>query len=272
MLVATILGAAVFLVQVAIGAALPAAGLEAWAIVAGTILGLLIHGLMHELAHAITCKHFGCPVPRAGAGWYRFLPVAYVDTSNAWLASPGARAAIHAAGPYCNALVAGLCILAIPVVENPATRTALFCFAVVGYLFVVANLNPFSASDAYNALADRFLVFDLRAQALAFLRSVLWGETLATDAAGHVRGYAAYATLVLVFAATLAGLALVVYHGYAATPLQRALPGPAASAIGWLCPLAVLWVVLRHALRGLGPEKRGDPPAAAATPDGVVAV
>src|SRR5207237_9439332 len=54
---------------------------------------------LHELGHALTTKAYGRDVAAAGIGWYWFGPVAYVATSDMWLAGRRARIAAAAAGP-----------------------------------------------------------------------------------------------------------------------------------------------------------------------------
>src|SRR5258708_38483729 len=46
------------------------------------LASLALHVVVHEAAHAATCKHFGRQVNRAGIGWDFFAPVAFVDTSD----------------------------------------------------------------------------------------------------------------------------------------------------------------------------------------------
>ena len=71
----------------------------------------LLSILIHEAGHAFTVKACGRKVPRVGIGWYWFGPVAYVDTSDMWLAEKWPRVAVSLAGPYSNIILAGAAAL-----------------------------------------------------------------------------------------------------------------------------------------------------------------
>ncbi len=73
---------------------------------------LALHVVVHEAAHAATCKHFGRQVNRAGIGWYFLAPVAFVDTSDIWAAARLPRILVSAAGPYSNLALSGMAALA----------------------------------------------------------------------------------------------------------------------------------------------------------------
>src|SRR5712692_9264565 len=46
----------------------------------------LVAIVVHEAGHAFTVKAFGREVQRGGVGWYWFGPIAFIDTSDMWLA------------------------------------------------------------------------------------------------------------------------------------------------------------------------------------------
>src|SRR5205085_7973545 len=73
--------------------------LGGWVLVA--LLGLYFLSIvLHELGHAFTVKAFGHEVIGAGLGWYWFGPIAYVDTSDMWLAARWPRVAVTLGGLY----------------------------------------------------------------------------------------------------------------------------------------------------------------------------
>src|SRR5207248_6507662 len=74
--------------------------------------------LIHEAGHAFTVKAFGREVPRGGIGWYWFGPIAFVDTSDMWLADRWPRIAVSLAGGYANLVLPPLAPLAACLVPD----------------------------------------------------------------------------------------------------------------------------------------------------------
>lgn len=124
---------------------------------------------VHEAAHAFTVKSFGREVPRVGVGWYWVTPVAFVDTSDMWLADRWPRIAVSLAGPYANLVLAGAASIAAPFVVSPA-QAALWQVALVSCLLAVVNMNPLLDLDGYYVLMDWLERPNLRAHTLAWLR------------------------------------------------------------------------------------------------------
>src|SRR5581483_8718481 len=62
-------------------------------------LAILISKALHELGHALACRHFGGECHELGAMLFFFVPCLYCDVSDAWMV-PGKwqRAAVGAAG------------------------------------------------------------------------------------------------------------------------------------------------------------------------------
>src|SRR5205814_2843245 len=118
-------------------------------LVVATTAAVLTHTYLHEFAHALTCKHFGREVHRAGLGWYLVLPVAWVDTTDMWLSGRWPRIAVSWAGPYTNFLIGGTGALAALLGTGPLIKTFGFEFAIYGYTVGLLNLNPLIELDGY---------------------------------------------------------------------------------------------------------------------------
>lgn len=129
----------------------------------------LVCTLLHEAAHAFTTKHFGRQVNGAGFGWYRFGPVAFIDTSDMWLGGKWERIAVTAAGPAMNLILAGLASLLMLFSSDTAVLAGLWQFAVLTYILVLLNLNPLLELDGYYLLMDWLERPNLRTKALAWL-------------------------------------------------------------------------------------------------------
>lgn len=136
--------------------------------------------LAHELSHALTTKAFGRKVLGIGVGWYWLGPVAFVDTSDMWLAPRWPRVAVAIAGLYTNIILGGLASLIALVIPHFSVGLGCWYFTLGSYLIVLVNLNPLLEYDGYHALADILDRPNLRARFLSWLKRdrKLSGHTL----------------------------------------------------------------------------------------------
>lgn len=125
--------------------------------------------LLHETGHACTVKHFGYEVPGVGIGWYCFLPIAFVDTSDMWQAGRWPRIAVSLAGPYTNLLLASTAAMATLLTSYAPAIALLWSFASLSYLIAIINFNPFLDLDGYYILMDWFERPGLRKHCLTWL-------------------------------------------------------------------------------------------------------
>lgn len=119
---------------------------------------LAISLALHELGHAVACRHVGGRVGKMGVGLlYYFIPIAYSDVSGTYLVpSRWKRLAVGVAGVLVNQT---LVALAYPVMALTATGTAVHAVAtavvVTNIGTYVVNLVPmFVRLDGYYLLAD----------------------------------------------------------------------------------------------------------------------
>jgi putative peptide zinc metalloprotease protein len=210
------------------------------------IAGVFVQIILHELGHAITCKHFGREVHRAGIGWYYFLPVAFVDTSDIWMASRRSRMAVAFAGPYVNLVLGGLATLLIPF-SNPSVAALMASFASTGYLLAVVNMDPLMEFDGYYVLMDWLDIPNLRSKALAYLGARIWRAKRTTKDRRTSRILVGYAVLALLYVLFVVYSILSGYHLYVEGLVSHVLPALAAAAFGWLLASLMAWLVLRRA-------------------------
>lgn len=207
-------------------------------------VALYVQVLVHELGHAVTCKHFGREVHRAGLGWYYFLPVAFVDTSDIWLSSRRDRILVSAAGPYVNFVLSGLCLLAVNLVAEPTWRLVLIQLTVTGYALAVLNLNPLVETDGYYVLMDWLDIPNLRNKALQYLGTVLRKSPVSKSASEFRRLYVLFGALILGYTVLLAGSVLFGYRTLISGWVSGILSPSAAGAIGWALAALVAALML----------------------------
>lgn len=144
-----------------------------------SLLSLLLINLVmiffHEMAHALTTKHFGREVRRGGFMIYYGMPAFFVDTVDIWLEPKRRRIAVTWAGLHADLIGAGLfSLLALWIGDSTSlVGTLLFRAAFLGYFSVFINLNPLLELDGYFILSDWLGIPMLRQRAFGFIREEL---------------------------------------------------------------------------------------------------
>lgn len=198
--------------------------------------------LVHEAGHAFTTKAFGYEVPRAGIGWYWFGPIAFVDTSDMWLAGRWPRIAVSLAGPYSNLVLGGLASLLALWTSSAVATAALWQFSLISYLIVLINLNPLLEYDGYYVLMDWLERPNLRPRSLAWMGSEL-PRVLRTR--GGLRGHRLeliYGLASLIYVGLMGVLTLASYRLLVQDWMTRVMSDSLASGLAWV--LAGLVVLL----------------------------
>jgi putative peptide zinc metalloprotease protein len=217
------------------------------------IASLALHILVHEAAHATTCKHFGRQVHRAGIGCYFFAPVAFVDTSDIWAAARLPRILVSVAGPYANLVLSGMAALVALFLAGTDWQEALWSFSAIGYVLVLVNINPLLELDGYYVVMDLLEIPNLRARALAHLGSVLRGSVVEEPRLRRI--------FVLFGAASLAygiavGIGVLLAYGASIGDFAGAyLPHPYAQAVAWGLAGTMSLLILHRVLDGLRPRR-----------------
>jgi putative peptide zinc metalloprotease protein len=138
-------------------------------------LGLVGAVLIHEGAHALTCKHYGREVKEASFSFY--LLAASVDTTDMWMEPDRShRMAVSWVGPYSNLILGAICSLGILIVPWPQADVVLTSLATVNYLLFFTNLTPLLEWDGYYMLMDYLEIPCLRKRSLDFVRNNLRGK------------------------------------------------------------------------------------------------
>jgi putative peptide zinc metalloprotease protein len=225
------------------------------------IAALALHVVIHEAAHAATCKHFGRAVHRLGIGWYFFAPVAFVDTSDCWAAPRQERILVSAAGPYSNVVLSGIAALIAILQPAGLLADALWSFCAIGYVLAIVNMNPLLELDGYYVAMDLLDVPDLRSRALGALVAALRGRC-AWDRQRQLRGIlVAFGAASLAYGLVVVAAILGAGRAQVETVAAMALPHTQAQALAWmlagLMSLLALNRVLADLLKGWHAHRSG---------------
>jgi putative peptide zinc metalloprotease protein len=244
------------------GLAHDAAHQRSWAVAVPVlvVLGWLIT-MLHELAHGVTCRHFGGTVTEIGLSWRFPLLTPYCRTDDIVLFHRRrARVGTAFAGVF-----AGLLALA-PIVlwwwltrdGGPGHRiaAALLLFGSAGSLM---SLLPFLRSDGYVMLTHALDLVDLRRESYRFWKLRLRRrdpdarERLRAYPSGDARAYALYGVATLLVAVPAYCALMWVWYSR-----MRHWTGP-----GWaVVVLAAETLVVAALLLGAARGRRGDRQAA----------
>ena len=157
------------------------AGLEAaflaqpWLVVPLYVM-VMVHAMLHELGHGVTCKHFGGRVPRLGIMFYLATFIFYCDTTAAWnFQDKRRRLLVSLGGPMVSLAVlsAGLwTALALAGTGSPWESTVV-AFCLLAAFGLAMNFNPFIKMDAYYMLVDLTGIPNLRTRSFRHLETRL---------------------------------------------------------------------------------------------------
>ncbi|MEM6985488.1 MAG: hypothetical protein AAF499_03015 [Pseudomonadota bacterium] len=132
--------------------------------------------LIHELSHAAVLYRKGGRVNRYGITFLFFMPVPFVDATDAWrLARRRDRIAVSAAGVVAELAIASLCVWLWPHTADGALKAVLSAVIVVACAAsVLVNANPLMKFDGYHIVQDLLGTTQLQAQSTQTLRTALW--------------------------------------------------------------------------------------------------
>ncbi len=141
----------------------------------GIGLALAVTKGLHELAHALTCKHFGGECHEIGFMLLVFVPCLYCNVSDSWLlARRRERMAITGVGIVVELVLAALATWGWWFAVDGPVRMALLSMMVVGSLnTLLLNGNPLMRYDGYYLLSDLVNVPNLASESSRVLGK-LW--------------------------------------------------------------------------------------------------
>ena len=139
------------------------------------VVTLALAKVLHELGHALTCKHFGGECHELGIMLLVFTPCLYCNVSDSWmLSSKWSRIAISAAGMCVEIVLASICTFlwwfSEPGLLNTLCLNMMFVCSVSTILF---NGNPLLRYDGYFILSDLVEVPNLGQQSRVLVSRAL---------------------------------------------------------------------------------------------------
>ena len=118
--------------------------------------GMVIIKSLHEIGHALTCRHYGGEVHILGVMLLVFTPLPYMDATSSWsFRSRRERALVGAAGMVTELFIAALAVFVWaatgPGVLHSLAYNMMFVASVSTIIF---NANPLLKFDGYYILSD----------------------------------------------------------------------------------------------------------------------
>ena len=131
---------------------------------------------LHELAHGVTCKHFGGRIKELGVIWYLAMLIFFCDTTSAWtFPKKSQRILVSLAGPLMSWTLWGVTLWCTGwTFEAGSPWTAMWTAVIVMNSFGLAmNLNPLVRMDSYYVLVDWTGIPNLQKRAFSYLKSAI---------------------------------------------------------------------------------------------------
>lgn len=130
---------------------------------------------LHELAHAMVCRHFGGRVNEMGFLLLYFQVCFYCNLSDSYMfEKKGQRILTILAGVYMQAFIGAVSILLWRVLKTGNfVSDILFLTASIAFVTLLFNLNPLLKLDGYYLLTDIAEIPNLRQKAFGYLKSML---------------------------------------------------------------------------------------------------
>lgn len=122
--------------------------------------------VVHEMAHALACKHFGGECHEIGVAFLVFSPCLYCDVSDSWiLPDKWKRILIASAGMYIELVISALAAFGWWFTRpGPVNLLCLAVFLVTTLTTILFNANPLLRFDGYYILSDLLEIPNLRSR------------------------------------------------------------------------------------------------------------
>ncbi len=220
---------------------------QSWPLLLFLIVATLPVGMLHELGHALTTKHYNKEVRGAGIGWYWFDPIAFIDTTDMWTAEKWPRVMVSIAGPYTDIVLAGIASWLAWVTPSLFVSAALWQFALISYMSVLINLDPMLEYDGYFILSDMLGRPNLRRRSMEWLGSYLRGDVNRHQEMRDHKFELFYGTSSVIYIFVMAYVSVVSYRIVLESHLKTILP----DTVAWGLPFLLAGILVFSAFSRL---------------------
>lgn len=134
--------------------------------------------VIHEMAHAVVCKHYGGRIDRMGIMFYLAFIIFYCDVSASWqFLEKRKRILVALGGPVASFAILGiqLWITEGLIESNSPWEFFWLLSAVFTLISLIMNFNPFLKMDSYYILMDLLGIANLREKSFAYIAPRLFG-------------------------------------------------------------------------------------------------
>jgi putative peptide zinc metalloprotease protein len=125
--------------------------------------------VVHEMGHIAASYFWNIKPGKVGVGFYLFMPVFYIDLSQAWLLNKWQRAAIDASGFYFQIALLVFLFPFIFLNTNFLSRDNYHILVRLNLLTILFNLNPLIRGDGYWILSDLLGIVNLHQRTINHL-------------------------------------------------------------------------------------------------------
>ena len=137
-------------------------------------IAIFFIGIIHELGHALTCKHFGGDVHEMGFLLIYLQPAFFTNVSDAWLFKEKSKKLwVSFAGIYIHIFLWASATILWRITDiQTQLNSFLFVVMLTSGVILLFNFNPLMKFDAYYLLSDYLEIPNLRKKAFGYLNSV----------------------------------------------------------------------------------------------------
>jgi putative peptide zinc metalloprotease protein len=133
-------------------------------------VGVSVVLTLHEIAHGLTCRHFGADVREMGFYLLYFQPCVATDVTDSWLLERRSeRLWVILAPSVLQLWLLGAALLVWRILPSGTVERAALALGAISGLGILWNLNPLLPLDGYYALVDIFEIPNLRRRSFALL-------------------------------------------------------------------------------------------------------
>ncbi len=211
-------------------------------------IALLLVVVLHEFAHALTCKYFGGEVHEMGFLLLYFQPCFFCNVSDAYLFKEKSKKLwVTFAGAYCQIFVWAVATILWRITAlDTHLSSLLFVVVIISGITVLFNFNPLIKLDGYYLLTDYVEIPNLRGKAFGYISALLKKRflkqrELKIEASSRARKvYLWYGTLSLLYSALLLSFIFVKVERFLVTQL---------GGFGFILFLLLIFLILKQPAR-----------------------